>query len=381
MVFFALFIIPLVVAVVTWKVTNGKVTGKELACQLGVQAALCIGGAVLLHYANMYDREVWNGVVTGKNSEHVSCTHTHSCNCRQSCSGSGKNQSCHEVCDQCPDHPFDVDWNVLTSNRETIKIDREDTQGLIQPSRWSAVRIGEPTSVEHAYKNYIKGSPDTLFRHQGYVEKYKGKLPKYPRVQDYYRINRLVSVNGAWVDNPGAWNADLDKLNAEVGAPKQANILVVLVKNLPAEFYYGLEESWIGGKKNDIVVVVGVDDQAVPQWAKIMAWSKNEMIKIKLRDDIMDTKGPLVRDTFLATVKADVNAHYQRKPMADFQYLEASITPTTGQLAIGIVVSLLVAIGLSWYFATHDPFGDERRARFNDLYSRGLYNVGRRKHW
>ena len=328
----------------------------------------------------MFDREVWNGVVSSKDSEHVSCSHSYQCNCHESCSGSGKDKSCHESCDTCYEHSYDVDWNVFTSNRETIKIEREDRQGTTQPARWTAVRIGEPTSVEHAYKNYIKGSPDTLFRHQGLVDKYKGKIPQYPRVHDYYHVNRLISVNGAWADNPGAWIEGLDKINAEVGSPKQANVMVVLVRGLSAEFYYALEEAWIGGKKNDIVVVVGVDDQSVPQWATIMAWSKNEMFKVKLRDDIMDAKGPLVRDAFLATVKADVTQLYQRKPMADFQYLEASITPTSGQLAFGIIVSLLVSIGLSWYFATHDPFGDERFSRSNDLYSRGLYNVGRRKH-
>ena len=37
MVFLALFIIPVIVALVTWKLTEGKVTPKELAVQLAVQ--------------------------------------------------------------------------------------------------------------------------------------------------------------------------------------------------------------------------------------------------------------------------------------------------------------------------------------------------------
>ena len=118
MVFLALFIIPVIVALVTWKLTEGKVTPKELAVQLAVQAVIAIGGAIGLHYANMFDREVWNGVVSSKDSEHVSCSHSYQCNCHESCSGSGKDKSCHESCDTCYEHSYDVDWNVFTSNRD-----------------------------------------------------------------------------------------------------------------------------------------------------------------------------------------------------------------------------------------------------------------------
>ena len=68
---------------------------------------------------------------------------------------------------------------------------------------------------------------------QGLVEKYQAAIPKYPEVYDYYRMNRLILVGGVPVPSPQSWNDGLAKLNAEVGPLKQANVIVVLVKDLP----------------------------------------------------------------------------------------------------------------------------------------------------
>lgn len=365
MVFAILLLVPLV-AIAGFYFAKNAITKKEFAVQVGVQVVVAGVAALLVHYSSVHDTEVWNGVVTAKESNHVSCEHSYSCHCRTDSKG-------HESCDTCYEHSYDIDWDVHTSNGETITIDRVDRRGTDEPPRFTRVVIGEPTTRPHGYTNYVKASPDTLFRHQGLTEKYQTVLPKYPdQLYDYFHVDKLVTQD-VHVDDRAAWNLGLEKLNAEVGRPKQANVIVVLVRNQPQEYFYALEESWIGGKKNDVVLVVGLDDLLKPQWVTVMAWTTQEIFKVKLRDDVT-ALGTLDRDKVLATLKADVNQYYVRKPMADFEYLEASITPTPTQWAVSLIISLIISIVLTIVFIRVDLFGEERARRWaadqDDLFSK-----------
>ena len=363
MVFLVLLGIPLLVAAGGFFFSKGLVTRKELALQVGVQFVVAAVAALIVHYSPMHDTEVWNGTVVKKERDEVTCEHTYDCNCHTTCTGSGKKRSCSEHCDTCRRHSFDVDWNVYTSNGESLQIERLDDRGIDEPPRWTSIAIGDPTAIEHGYTNYIKAAPDTLFRHQGQSEKYAALIPKYPGVYDYYRINRIVLVNGARVPEYQLWNDTLSKIDAEVGRPRQANVVVVLARGMPQDYYYALEEAWVGAKKNDIVAVVGVDDQLVPQWATIMCWTTQEIFKVKLRDSIMSGSGPLTAEKLMGDIKTNVEQSYVRKPMADFQYLEASITPTPTQWVVSLIVCFIVQIILTIVCIKNDIFGDERRMR------------------
>lgn len=136
-----------------------SITWKEFG--LIVLAQLFVAGIVSC--SNTRDIEAWNGVVTGKQKVAVPCSHTYSCNCHEVCSGSGKDRSCRTECDTCYEHHSflrtipgnDYDWRVYTSNGEVVEIDRVDRQGVREPPRFTAVRMGEPTTLAHTYTNYM----------------------------------------------------------------------------------------------------------------------------------------------------------------------------------------------------------------------------------
>lgn len=347
MVFAALFLVPVIVGLVFFVFFEKEITLKEFIIQMVVQAVVAGVASGILYYKNVDDHEVWNGTVLKKAREEVSCEHSYSCNCvTVSC---GKDCST-TICQTCYDHPFDVDWAVYTTNGERLTIDRINRQGTDKPPRFDKVAVGEPTSLVHRFTNYIKGAPDTLFRHQGLLEKFQNALPGYPQnVYDYYRLDRLVMVNGASIENPPAWNYQLAALNGKIGRQKQCNIISVFTKNLPQDYYYALEQSWIGGKQNDITVVTNVDNDGKIQWVGIMAWTKNELFKVKLRDDLMEL-GTIDKDKYFQTVEQDINKYFVRKHMSDFEYLRASIKPSKNEWIISMLISLLIGIGLSIFF-------------------------------
>jgi hypothetical protein len=47
--------------------------------------------------------------------------------------------------------------------------------------------------------------------------------------------------------------------------------------------------------------------------------------------------------------------------MAEFEYLQASITPTTTQWVVSMIFGLMVAFGLIYALHKHDLFQGERR--------------------
>ncbi len=374
MVFTFLFAIPLILSGIVYYFLK-EISWKEFSVQVGVQALVAALSAFIVYHSNTVDTEVWNGFVARKEREQVSCSHSYRCHCHDVCSGSGSKKSCSEQCDTCYDHPYDVNWNVYTSNEEAIQIARQDSQGTMQPSRWTSIQEGDPTTVEHTYTNYLKGSPDTLFRHQGLVEKYKDRLPAYPKVFDYYRIRRFIP-NNVPVSDDADWNASLDKLNANLGKAKQANIMVTLTTE-PIDYFSALEESWLGGKKNDVVLVIGVGADHTLKWASVMAWTSNETFKVRLRNDVMSL-GQLDREAVIEKLGDDVATLYKRKPMADFAYLQSSITPSTTQWILSLIVGVLCGAGLSYFFYKKDPFdrsGFNKPLRHHRRYGGGVGKV------
>lgn len=351
MIFLALFAIPLFLALAFFLAGQGKITLGEFAAQLAAQAAIAGVSVAIIYHSNTADTETWNGRVADKARVQVSCEHSYSCNCRTTCSGSGKTRSCSTICQTCHEHFYDFDWRVTTTNKESFEISRIDRQGTREPPRWTQVSVGQPTALGHGYENYIKAAPDTLFRKQGLVEKYKEVLPVYPqKYYDYHKLDRVVAVG---LPGQPDWNAQLSELNADLGATKQVNVVVVLLSHMPLDYFDALEQHWLGGKKNDTVVVLSLDQGNV-EWARVMAWTDSGLFKVKMRDDLLGL--PATPEAILPVVRSTVETYYLRKPMKDFEYLAASITPTVTQWVVSLLMGILVALGLGWLFYKHETF-------------------------
>ena len=375
MIYLTFLIIPIIICFAAWFFTD-KITWKEVATQMGIQLVLIGIISFLILQSNMSDREAWNGFITKKDSAKIHCRHDYKCHCyttcHQSCSGSGKSRSCHQSCTEhcqtCYEHGFDVEWFAKNNIGESWDIDTVDRQGLREPPRWSAIVVGEPTSSLHSYENYIKGSPDSLFHKENFTEEQVNSFPAYPdRVYDYWRLNRFVTVDIAFPDSK-EWNSEIAQLSGVLGSKKQVNIVVVIVKNKPQDYFYSLERFWVGGKKNDVILVVGTDDTKSILWAEVMSLS-NEDFKVFLRNDILAINR-IDRSKMLSAIQENVEKRYIRRPMKDFEYLKDSIKPTKAQWIIGIVLGTLISIGLSIFFYYQDPFGDETDSR-----------IRRRNHW
>ena len=354
MILFSLLFLPVIISVITFIFGKHKVTLKEFAIQMSVQLLIAIGSMGIMYSYNTSDTEILNGRISDKKREEVTCSHIYCCSYGTCCSGSGKTRSCRTCCKMtCRRHSYDVDWAVYTTIDSGFNVQRLSSQGLEQPPRWTAVKIGEPYSATHNYENYVKASPDSLFRYEGLVEKYKDILPEYPNdIYDYHRLDRFITL-GFTVENQKEWNDKISEVASDLGASSEANIVFVVGLNIPNDYYYALKQHWIGAKKNDIVIVASIDKESKIQWTEIMAWSNDKIFEVVLRDHIMDV-GVLEVDQVLDHVKQDTLKYFKRKPMSDYEYLKSSITPTLTQWIISMLIGLIVSICLSWYMYNNE---------------------------
>jgi hypothetical protein len=331
---------------------------------------IAVGGIFVsssILYASFYigkstqtaDNQIINGEVTGKNREHDSYKRPYDCNCRSvtRCSGSGKNRSCSSdrVCDTCWEDRYTVKW-TCHSNIGSWTIDSLDrtTRAVYaspDPARYTQINIGDPASKSIGYTNYIKAVPDSLFRPaaEDLKNRYSLSIPEYPiNIYDFYRVDRVIPV-GLNIPNLKEWNDLLSNALKRLGPEKQANAVIVITKIADENYFYALQDAWVGGKKNDIVVVIGAPQfPQKPAWVRVMALTDNDLFRVKLRDSIKDIDELNAQGVVSALSDATMK-HYKRKSMKDFEYLDAQIDPPMWFTFIIVALIILSYAGF-WFF-------------------------------
>lgn len=358
--FLLLMVLPILIATICIFVFKGKVTLPEFGAQIAVPAVLMVIGLAVAYYQSTTDIEVWNGRITAKTRDRVSCRHSYSCNCRTVCSGSGKSESCSTVCDTCYEHSYDVDWNVHASTGESVRIDGVSRQGLVMPPRWGAAFIGEPFSSSHYYTNYILANPDSvLLGGKGDVEKFKALLPSYPsHIYDYYRANHVLNAGGVPVADMQSWNWLMNEVNGDFGVQKQVNVTLLFVKTADPKYTLALKDAWLGGKKNDAIIVIASLDGHKIEFADVVSWSPAALFKIALKDDIQRIGSLDRRDEIATVIRAEVGGKFQRMHMKDYQYLVRSFQPSSTAMVWLIVIGIVASIGLAIWCVGNDMTDD-----------------------
>jgi hypothetical protein len=298
---------------------------------LTISISVIMVGTFITWLAGTYypssDTEIWNGYVKGKEQEEVSCSHSYDCHCKTDKKGN-------KSCDTCYEHGHDYDWNVYTSVGD-FTVDRVDRQGTDEPPKWSKIVINEPASISHTYTNYVKASPQSLFNTKVDTDI---KTPDYPEVYDDYHLDHVLGDPG----DRDKWNNLISTGLMTRGAKKQVNLLIVFTKESKA-FSEALRSNWLGGKKNDVVVVIGSKTYPNIDWVDVFSWSQSDMVNVSIREDINQSK-ILNPDFTIPIIFSDIDKYYAREPMKDYKYLEDNNTPGAGFIIFAFLLNILTPI-------------------------------------
>jgi hypothetical protein len=343
-----LFIINVIIIIAIASVAKFKYGREFTFVEFGVVVsinAFVVGVLILAGSYNDYvDTEILTGVVESKERRSVSCEHSYSCNCRPvSC---GKNCTTMR-CDTCYLHPNDWDY-VVNSDVGHTKIKRVDSRGVEIPSRFDSVVVGESFSTEHFFTNYIKAAPDSLFNRKDVVD--SGFIPpKYPNVFDYYRFDRVIDVDsGIAPYKIQQLRVQLDKLGGELGPTKHVNIIVVLATGGDT-YFRNLQNSWIGGKQNDLIVVINVKDDMIT-YSNAFGFSVDNLVFEKLAHDIRDV-GEFDANKVVGIISEDTKKYFTRKSMETYEYLADTIDPPLWVVLLGYLISIFGSLFASMYLS------------------------------
>lgn len=358
-----LLVFPLLWPFVAKAIWKHEITAAELAGNIAIGVVVVLIGWFGGRHLQTLDHEVLNGQVTGKTRQEVSCEHSYSCNCRQVCSGTGNSRTCSEVCSTCHEHSYDVDW-LLRTNVGDIEIDRVDRRGTTQPLRFERAAVGDPVAKMHGYTNYVKAAPESLFNtavEKAALARFSALVPAYPnRVYDYHYVDRVLA-QGVNVPDLQAWNTDIAQRLRTLGPAKQVNLVVVFTSQKDPQYATALRAAWLGGKKNDVVVVFGAPAYPAIEWVRVVSWTDKELFKVQLRDALLSLK-TADRTSVLQVVTEHVERLYVRKPMQDFEYLVHDIEPPLWLLLLLVLLSVAASVGASRYFANNRLSSHSRAA-------------------
>lgn len=359
-------LVPLALSILTVFIMRRYAKGVSLSQIIGASAIGLVIAALIIttcffggRASKTHDTQVLNGAVTGKTREHGFYLRPYDCNCRQveSCSGSGSNRSCssHQECDTCYEDRFTVDWDCQTTiGSFDIEHYDEGSRSVYNepdPPRYSQIKIDDPVSRTQSYTNYIKAVPETLFRpaQKELLVQYAAQIPAYPDdIYDIYKIDRVIGI-GVSIPDVAKWNLKVSEALRTLGNAKQANIVIVITSIKDPNYFYALQDAWVNGKKNDIVVVMSAPDfPAKARWVNIMALTKDNIFQVKLRDRLL-ALDVLTADTVVNEIAAETSATFARREMMEFKYLEAEIDPPFWVMMTCMIL-IFIAYFAFWVF-------------------------------
>lgn len=343
MLLLVLIAVPVGTAALVFRCARGRIAGRDAALQIAVGVALMVVGYYVLRWVGVQDYEVWSGRIARTDHGTTGCCHDYACNCRQECTTSGEQRSCSDVCDVCYLHSYDEQYSATSTNDERVYHDTCNEPGSDAPADWLAIRVGEPTAWEHRYTNYVLAAPAEVIAPVPDMGRYLGLLPAYPRTEGW-EVRRFLFAGIAEPPDAGALDEGLDELNADIGAAKQVNVIVVVVRAADRSYADALRAAWLGGKKNDVVVVIGAPEFPEIRWARVLAWSAGPDDGAGFKMELGGRIEGLRRfdgAAALAAIREEVVRGHVRRPFAELAELMTHARPP------GWATALLVFLGIA----------------------------------
>lgn len=310
---------------------------------------------------------------------------------RESCSGSGKNRSCHTTyydCSYVRNHPeywsmkdndndnrhiSSIKYGEIVGKWKTEAFTRRHSRcHTICGNVYNASYPADPTLAnmipithEHTYENRVKASTSVFsFKKVDTLEIKNYGLYEHPRVRDIFSYSPILGNDSRWAQHK------LRSLNAVYGKSKQVHMMVLVFENKPYEAGLYQEALWSGGNKNEFILCVGKSGDEI-KWTKVISWTEEVGLKLKVERDVK----AMAKFNIVGIVDYmgnNVPQGWKRKQFKDFNYLHVDI-PMSATIWT-FVVCLIVTGGLLAFFIMNgwdleqkknDPWSNYRNRKPN----------------
>lgn len=368
-------LIPLLVAAVLGIFFHHRTKWWEFGIPFLVSLALVGIFKVAAEHSATRDSEVWNGWVMSSHYYEDWNEYIHQICSREECYGSGENRVCHTELYDCSYVLYHPEyWTVEDSNgtehevseasynhfvrlflplgarptfvdmHRSYHTDDGDMYQVLWPGSPATV---EPVNTKHGYENRVQASR-SVFNYQK-IKKEEAKqlgLFEYPKIQ----LFNYPAVLGNCGPNTEMANNRLRYHNAMLGKSKQLRMWLLCTDSPDPSFGQLQESYWVGGNKNEVVVILGKG------WSHTFSWTDNKEPLITIRDFATQDSDPV---RVVDAMAHYLEAGFVRKNFEDFSYL--TIETPTWAIITTFIVTLLVNVGLSYLIIHNEWYEEERR--------------------
>jgi len=328
---------------------------KEAAAHIVAVSLFMFIGWNVGRFISTADHMYVTGQITGKDREHGTYIEMYSCNC----------QTVRETitCSICTRRHYTVTWTAQSTvgefTLEHVDSARSSVYATPNPAIYENCKNGQPATNSLGFTNYVRAVDQSLFSgFTGVSEEDRKLVPKHPSLHTVYYYDRVVSV----IDKKYPTINSLLNQYAKSYGKNGANPIVV-VTNQPNRSYRDLvERKWKGGKLNDIVIIVSVNESDQIQWVDAFSYGKsykNQEILVGLKNyltDLGDLSSVEKQNKFAQLVGETVRDKYEISTSKEFEYLKDEVRPHPIMQWFLMIAGLIVSGTLSYYFHREDIF-------------------------
>lgn len=246
--------------------------------------------------------------------------------------------------------------------------------------KWDRIpKTAEPIVKEYTYENRLQTQS-----HWGKVsdeDRVLYSVFDYPSVPGGWRLQALLS-NGPQFRQADQHLQYLNgHLNTNKGGYKKVRLWVLVYLNQPQESAELQRAYWKGANKNELVVMIGTNEERKIVWADIMAQtddSTSEALKINIRDTLLlkmaEGKGGYTGELndanmlkFVTWLGEAVQAGYTKPDFKQYDYIQ--VAPSMFAVILSYIIVILVNLAAG-AFVVYNPWqeGGNRRRRVNYRY-------------
>lgn len=319
------------------------------------------------HVVTASYEEAWNEWIKKTCSEQYPCgTETYSTGSGKNSSTSTRTKYCTRYydCSYCKTHP--AEWYITDDNGSSFSISesyyKQITKNWVNEkfinmnrhyytingnkyiTKWNDnKKYLITTHNTESYENRIQASHSMYnFVDVSDTDKIHFNLFEYPNI-DGYSQNSVLSYNYHITQMEQDY---VNTINGLLGKSKQIQVFVCIWKNKSRDVSILQQAYWKGGNKNEVIICIGVDKNDNVTWGNVFTWSEKEVVKVKIRDYIMDNKGKHINLLALTDFAFPIiEKGWVRKNFHDFDFIAVQLTDT--QVMWIYIMVILLSLGLS----------------------------------
>jgi hypothetical protein len=333
-----------------------------MATLAGLAVSLIVAGATF--YGPMYwqasDLELLSGSVVEKKRVYDPETETYDCGK----DSKGNTQTCTRTIPRWR-------WDVI-SDIDNDKFSEYTRQSVRSPEIYSRTQIGDPYTASHRFLNFQNVSESSVLLDRESAGEYVGWLPEYPQIYAGFKVQRGFSTSPL-VDQR-VLSSMINVAHKRWGPMHGVNVIVVVIgpQTDATKFFYALKSKWKGGKKNDAVLIVRVDEKgemtntnAFSRSADNLTDERGMAFTTMLHVNALDTFTPSTKkfDPELIVASIDKSLKYfQREDLGRYDFLKDEYMPPYWLVLLSLIaIAGTGSITVNYILGKRNAYGRRHR--------------------